>query len=252
MKVVTCMKVIKEELINQQSVTGEYAINPYDLYALNHILEFKNKINLELICVTMGGNQIKNALIKCYAAGVDSVMWLNDLEFSGADTIATTIALSTAINQIENYKLIICGEKACDGETGQIPPDLAQRLNMQYVSGVKKIIELTEEYIIVQIEDDNSSMVMKVKLPAVISFDEFATIMNNVSLISFKKAKKTEIPIYTAKKLGISSELCGLKGSKTLVVRTKANFIKKEKVNLIGTTEEKVWELVNILMRRDE
>lgn len=249
MKIVACVKTVKDELVDQQTATGEYTLNPYDLFALNSILTFRKEGNHELCCVTMGGSQIRGILEKCYAVGVDEIMWLNDIKFAGADTVATTVALSKAIEQISDCKLIVCGEKAVDGETGQVPPGLAQRLGMQFIGGVKNIRELTEEYIIVETEGEKENNLIKATLPAVIAVDEFTTVMEHINLLALKKARKREIPIYTAESLGLAPEDCGLKGSKTSVVRTEPNIVQKEIHSIEGTIEEKVQLIATILKK---
>lgn len=250
MNVAICIKGIKDELVDKQSASGEYTFNPYDLYALNSILELRNTVSFDLTCVTMGGEGMRNLLTKCYACGVDTIMWLKDPMFAGSDTVATTKVLYHALQTLDNCKLIVCGEKAVDGETGQVPPGLAERLKIQYIGGVKKIIELTEDYIVVEADDEEYHMRIKAILPAIISFDEFTTVTNSLNLLLLKKARKREIPVYSASSINLLKEDCGMTGSRTRVICAEPSLVKKDKALLLGSPKDKAIELADIITKK--
>jgi len=240
MNIIACIKSVRTELINFETLIGDnYSINPYDLFAFQSALDLKAQIDCNVTCLSMGSVGIKDSLIKCYAIGADNVVWLNDPAFAGSDTVATTFILANAINQKLDYDLIVCGEMAIDGETGQVPAGLAERLHIRYIAGVKNILEVVNNSVILQTSCEKYDNIIKVKLPAVLSFSDFTTYYKNFSLLTLKKAQRKNIKICTSKDLDIDVCRCGINGSKTRVLRTESNFIKKDGERINGNSYEK-------------
>ena len=213
-------------------------MNPYDLFALQSAIDLKSRIDCNVTCVSMGASVIRDSLIKCYALGADNVVWLKDSIFAGSDTVATSFILYNAIKEISNYDLIVCGEVAVDGETGQVPAGLAQRINIRYIPGVKEIIEVTKNSVLLKTSCEKYDNILRIKLPAVLAFSEFTTTTNKFSLIALKRAQQKNINIYTSSDLGIDESMCGIKGSKTKVLDMESNFNKKNGQRIIGNSSE--------------
>lgn len=239
LNIVVCAKSVRSEFVNSEiSINDNYLLNPYDLFALQSAIELKSQIDCNVTCVSMGASVIKDSLIKCYALGADQVVWLKDPIFAGSDTVATSFILYNAINKISKYDLIVCGEIAVDGETGQVPAGLAERLNVRYVPGVKEIIEVTKDSVLLKTSCKKYDNILRIKLPAVLSFSEFTTTTKNFSLITLKRAQQKNIDVYTASDLGIDVSMCGIKGSKTKVLSMESNFDKKNGQRIIGNSSE--------------
>src|SRR5690554_6269703 len=96
--VVVCVKVVSANLIGRkEKVDGIYGLNPYDMYALNKVIELKKKVPCKITCLCMGKEDVKDVLVHCKAMGVDEAILLSDRLFSGSDTYATTYTLALAI-----------------------------------------------------------------------------------------------------------------------------------------------------------
>lgn len=117
--------------------------NPEDLNALELGLQLKEKYNAKLIVGTMGPPNAADVLRESLYRGADETILLTDRAFAGADTLATSYALSCCANKIGKYDLILCGRQAIDGDTAQVGPQLSEKLNIPQVSYVEDVENLT-------------------------------------------------------------------------------------------------------------
>ena len=170
----------------------------------------------------MGHIGSKQILAKCVALGADEAIWLNDPAFAGADTIATSYTLSLLIRKYE-YDLILCGAKAVDGETAQVPAGVAERLGILCLSGTKMIDDIGKGFVVITRENEVWTEKIEVTLPALVAFNSFTTNMNTISMKNMRKALKTDISPVNISCIGADAKLCGMKGSKTKVLRTNPN-----------------------------
>ena len=110
----------------------EAIINPLDLYAIESAIQLREEHGGEVIAISMGPPKAETALREAIAMGCDSGVLISDKAFSGADTWATAYVLSEAIKKTGGFDIIICGERATDGDTGQVGPGIGQhRLSPQ-------------------------------------------------------------------------------------------------------------------------
>ena len=107
MKIVVCVK---------QTVAGE--LNPFDACAYEAALQIPNA---EVILLSMGPEKSKDFLLNLTRLGAREAYLLCDRAFAGADTLATSYALSLAIQKLQP-ELVICGRQTIDGDTGQTGP----------------------------------------------------------------------------------------------------------------------------------
>lgn len=224
MKILVLVKAVRTDLVfDDISDRESFTINPYDLFALQHILDCKRTSDY-VCCVSMGNNGAKKILEKCIALGADDAIWLNDSSFAGADTIATSYTLAYLL-QKRGFDLIVCGEKAVDGETAQVPAGIAERLKLNHIAGVDIVNEINDEYLVLTRENEVYTEKIQVILPTVLSFKNFTTKMNTISMRNMRRAHNVDIPPVNASDLGVDTEHCGVKGSKTKVLHTDANGI---------------------------
>ena len=201
-----------------------------------------------VIVMSMGGEASKDALSRCYAMGVDEIIWLCDDVFAGSDTVATTKILARAIQKIDSVDIILCGEKAVDGETGQVPGGLAERLNIPVVMGVEKIREFNQEGMVISVQNDKEVIEMKLKYPVICSFDSFLTDSSRISLFKIKRSRGRVIEKWDSEYIGLGRDDCGLLGSKTKVVNVVQNQIRKDGLIVEGTIKEKVEGIIELLL----
>src|SRR6266700_3639195 len=119
-------------------------INELDIYALTEAIHLRNQHGGEVIVITMGPPQAREALATALAIGADRTIHLCDRAFGGADTIATARTLALAIEHIlhkqeKQVDLIFCGRHSIDAETAQVGPEIAEMLDLPQISAVQAI-----------------------------------------------------------------------------------------------------------------
>jgi len=228
----------------------ENMINPFDAYAVEEGVRIRERFSegeVEVIALTMGPPQSIEILKEAISVGVDSAILLSDRAFAGADTWATSTTLAKAINKIEDCRLIILGKQTVDGDTGQVGPELAQRLNIPFVGYASSILEIDRNRMKVKRLMEDRYETFEISLPAAISVVKDINIPRVPSLRGKLKAKSVEIPVWDAKKLEADGNEVGLAGSYTQVVKIFTPEIKHETRMIGGSAEEQVEELHKVL-----
>lgn len=194
-------------------------INPLDLHALEEALRLKEKIGGEVIVVSMGPPQTEEALREAIAMGADSAFLLSDKKLAGADTWATSKALSKAIEKIKDFDLILAGEKATDGETGQVGPEVAAMLDIPFSTYVNRIIEITDDGLIVSRVVEEGYEEQFLPFPCLLTVVKDINEPRMPTLKGKVKARRAELNLLKANDLGLAESEMGLKGSPTRVVK---------------------------------
>ena len=177
MKIVVLVKQVPDSTeITVDKVTGTLVrdgvpsiINPDDLAGLEAALELKDKDpSINVTVVSMGPPQAKGMLQETIARGADEAYLLTDRRLGGADTCATSRTLAAALKKI-GYDLIIAGRQAIDGDTAQVGPQTAERLDLPQVTYVDEIIELTPEKVTVKKALEDEEQILTAKMPCVLT-----------------------------------------------------------------------------------
>lgn len=119
--------------------------NPEDLNALEQALQLKEEHpGSTVTLLTMGPPRAAEIIREGMFRGADGGIVLTDRAFAGADTLATSYALSCAIRKIGDYDLIIGGRQAIDGDTAQVGPQIAEKLGIPQVTYAEKIVSVAD------------------------------------------------------------------------------------------------------------
>ena len=180
MKVAVCIKQVpvlsrmqfdyESKTIVREGVPLE--VNSFDMLAVGRAIDLVEEQGGEVVVVTMGPPQARDALIQCLALGADQALHLTDPAMAGADTLATARTLALALQQ-DDYQLVICGRNSTDAETGQVGPQLAEFLGVPYVGNVRKLeYESQNNSLLVEKETDEGYEVIRCPLPALVSVCE--------------------------------------------------------------------------------
>lgn len=196
---------------------AESEINPFDKRAITKAVELRNAHGGEVVVVTMGPPQAKDALVEALAMGADRAVHLLGREFAGADTLATARTLALACQKIGS-DLVLCGKYSTDAETAQVPPMLAEFLDRPQLTGVTKL-ELSEDSqrVTATRELDDGFETLECALPAVVSAAERLCKPIKVTPGDLESAKEKPIQVWGASDLSADSSLFGLAGSPTWV-----------------------------------
>ena len=123
-------------------------INPYDLFSLEEALRLRDKVGGEVTVLTMGPPMASESLRKALTIGADRAVLLTDRFFAGSDTLATSYALAQALRKIgEDFgkpDIVFAGKQTIDGDTAQVGPGIAKRLDMLQLTYVSAITELDQ------------------------------------------------------------------------------------------------------------
>jgi electron transfer flavoprotein beta subunit len=215
-------------------------INPYDRYAIEEALRLREKHGGKVTAVTMGPPQAADALKEAVSLGVDDVVLLSDRAFAGADTWATSYALSQGIRKIGDFDLVIAGKQAIDGDTAQVGPETADMLGIPFVAYIRKIEQVEGRKMIAERLMDEGYDVVETSLPALITVVKEINEPRVPSLKGKMKAKNLKVTAWTAKDIGADEEKIGLKGSPTQVVRIFPPAPRGQREILSGSIEEQV------------
>jgi electron transfer flavoprotein beta subunit len=198
----------------------ESICNPYDLVAVEAAVQLIEKHSGKVTVISMGPPQAESALRECLSLGASEAILLSDRAFAGADTLATSYALSQAIakiNAAEPVDLVICGKQAIDGDTAQTGPGIATWLGYTQLTYVSKIIGIENGTITVRREVERGCEIIEGKLPALLTVELELSSIRYASLPELIRALRQEVKVWGAKEIDALPERLGLKGSPTSV-----------------------------------
>ncbi|MGE5572622.1 MAG: electron transfer flavoprotein subunit beta/FixA family protein [Bacteroidota bacterium] len=202
----------------------ENVINPLDENALEEALRLKRAAQrVKVTALSMGPPPAIKALRGALAMGADSAVLLSDKGFSGSDTLATARALARALEKLTggclgSDNLVLCGERATDGETGQVGPMVASLLDVPVVTYARKV-DLEGASLVVERFAEEGTERIEVTLPAVLAVVKDINQPGFPTLAGKLEAKKVQIPVLSPSDLGLSGDEIGFAGSPTRVVR---------------------------------
>ncbi len=195
-------------------------MNPYDLFAVETAMRIKEDNDGKVTVLSMGPPQASEIISEAYMMGADDGALFTDIKFAGADVLATAFTLAQGIKKLGNPDLIICGKMTTDGDTAQVGPEIAEFLDIPHVANVKKILEIKENSVVLEMDMPHTVEIVDVMLPCLITVDKD---IYQPRLPSFKRkiaTKDRQIPFYSLKDLDDHDEMkYGLNGSPTQVKR---------------------------------
>ena len=144
--------------------------NPEDLNALEQALRLKDTHPGSTVTIlTMGPGRAAEIIREGLYRGADNGYLLTDRAFAGADTLATSYALATAVRKIGDYDIIVGGRQAIDGDTAQVGPQVAEKLGLPQITYVEEIEEVNEGRIRVKRHIDGGVETVEASLPIVLT-----------------------------------------------------------------------------------
>lgn len=236
--------------------------NPEDLNALEQALRLKDAYpGTTITLLTMGPGRAAEIIREGLYRGADGGFLLTDRAFAGADTLATSYAISMAVQKIKEYDLIICGRQAIDGDTAQVGPQVAEKLGLSQITYAEDIQKIENGKITVKRRLERGVETVEGKLPIVVTVNGSAPDCrprNAMYVQKYKHAKtvteKQEtdsdyLQLYDSRPylnlqewsvadVGADVVQCGLSGSPTKVKKIEnVVFQAKENMTLEPTDE---------------
>ncbi|MBE9467430.1 MAG: electron transfer flavoprotein subunit beta/FixA family protein [Bacteroidetes bacterium] len=167
--------------------------NPEDLNALEQALRLKDKYKGSTVSiVTMGPGRAADIVREGLFRGADNGYLLTDRAFAGSDTLATSYALSCAIKKIEPFDIIISGRQAIDGDTAQVGPQVAEKLDLPQVTYAEEIISVENKIVNIKRRLERGVEIVSSPMPVLITVNGSAAdcrVRNSKLLMKYKHAK---------------------------------------------------------------
>lgn len=156
-----------EGTVNRAALAAIF--NPEDLNALEMALQLKDRVgNATVHILTMGPQRAADVIREAMFRGADGGYLLSGREFAGSDTLATSYALSCALRKI-NPDIIVAGRQAIDGDTAQVGPQVAEKLDLPQITYAEELVDVKEGEITIKRRLERGSEVVVSPLPAVIT-----------------------------------------------------------------------------------
>jgi electron transfer flavoprotein alpha subunit len=225
MKIALCMKYVpilsriqfdyEAKTIIRDGVPSE--VNPFDLLGLVRAVELKDGPEDEVVVISMGPPGAAEGLTNCVALGADRAVLISDRALAGSDTLATSRALSMAL-QREKPDLIICGRNSADGDTGQVGPETAELMGLPHISHVRKL-DLSDDRksVIVERITDEGIQTLQCELPVLVCVTEGVASELYPNKEQMERAEGIPAEQVTAADLSSDLTLFGTEGSPTWV-----------------------------------
>lgn len=233
---------------------AELEINPFDLYALELAVRLREVLGGRVVAVSMAPPHAERALRDAIAREADRAVLLSDKRLAGADTLATSYSLAMAIKRLGSYRLILCGEKSVDGDTGQVGPEVAEHLGIPHASFVQSVVDVDEEGITVESDFGSGYYLVRLKFPALLSvsrplkFGGESLEPRIPRLSSVLRARRAGVEVWSADDVpGLDLGRIGLAGSPTRVVKAFYALERGRRPTVYRDTEAAVDEIVNVL-----
>jgi electron transfer flavoprotein beta subunit len=228
MHYVVCIKQVPEgtevEIDEEKGILKREGVdsklNVYDAYALEAAVALKETYGGTVTVLSMGPMQASELIKEAYTLGADDGYLLSDRKFAGADTLATSYALSEAIRRLPVADVIFCGMQTTDGDTAQVGPGIAELLELPHASYVSKITRIDDKCIDVEADMGDGIEELRIELPCLLTVTKD---LNQPRLPSYKLKRATqgqEVNVWDSKHLeGANLTYFGLDGSPTQVER---------------------------------
>ena len=242
--------------------------NPEDLNALEQALQLKeNNPGSTIQLLTMGPPRAADIIREGLFRGADGGVLLTDRAFAGADTLATSYALSCAIRKMDGFDIIIGGRQAIDGDTAQVGPQVAEKLGIAQITYAEEILDVSNGEITVKRRLERGVEVVRAKLPVLITVNGTADECRprNAKLLQrFKHARTVSeqqssdndyIALYNdrpelnltewnTKDVDAKLEDCGLSGSPTKVKKIENVVFQAKESKRMGASDLEIEDLV--------
>ena len=214
--------------------------NPEDMNALEQALRIKDKYpESKVLLLTMGPGRAADIIREGLFRGADGGILLTDRKFAGADTLATSYAISMALKKMKP-DLIFAGRQAIDGDTAQVGPQVAQKLDLPQVTYAEEVVDIINDKIKIKRRLERGVETVESSLPVVVTVHATAPDCrprNAKFLMKYKHARTTSeehdnehnsyLPLYTmdylrieewgVNEIGGDEKNYGLSGSPTKV-----------------------------------
>ncbi len=250
----------------------EAIFNPEDLHALEQALRIKDRVKGSTVTIlTMGPGRAAEIIREGLYRGADNGYLLTDRKFAGSDTLATSYAISRAIKNLEPYDILFAGRQAIDGDTAQVGPQVAEKLNIPQVTYAEEVVDIKPGELHIKRRLERGVEVVSTTLPVLITVHSSAPACrprNAKLLMKFKHAKTVtetqdasedylamyslrtylKIDEWSVNDIKVDEEALGLSGSPTKVKKIESVVFKAKESKVLSNSDAEIDVLMKELI----
>ncbi|HSB39640.1 MAG TPA: electron transfer flavoprotein subunit beta/FixA family protein [Gaiellaceae bacterium] len=223
MKIAVCAKYVPESTATRRidpqtkrlDRSGEGALNPFDVNAVEEALRLKEGGEGEVVIVSVGPERALEAMRRALAMGADRVVLVADEAAAGSDLVATSRVLAAALER-ESPDLVLFGQQANDADGAVLWAAVADRLHQPLISQVAEL-SLEDGKLRGKRQTEYGYDVIEAPLPAVIAVSDAINEPRYPSLKGIMGAKKKPQETLSLGDLGVEAGKAGEAGSRTTV-----------------------------------
>ena len=224
--------------------------NPEDLKALEMALQVKDLVpGSTVTVVTMGPPRAAEIIKDARDRGADDGFVLSDARFAGADTLATSYALAQAIKQLGTVDLILGGRQAIDGDTAQVGPQVAEKLEIPQITYAEELIAVEPRSITLRRRLERGTECVKAQLPVLVTVTSAAQDCRYPNVHRMLRLAGEEVKMINADGIGADMDRLGLKGSPTKVKKIESVVLAHKESVVLEPTEAALNELTASLIK---
>lgn len=249
--------------------------NPDDLKALEMALACKDALKdimpVKVTIITMGPSRAAEIIRESMFRGADNGFVVSDKRFAGSDTLATSYALSAAVKKLGKVDIVFSGRQAIDGDTAQVGPQVAEKLEIPQITYAEELMSMTENEIIIKRRLDRGVETVKSSFPVLVTVHGNANdcrprhaklLMTNKKACSVSEALEKNLDMetlwaskpylkieeWTADDINPDFERLGLSGSPTKVKSIENVVLTSKENKKINNSESEINELMKELI----
>jgi electron transfer flavoprotein beta subunit len=183
---------------------AEFIINPYDEYAIEEAIVLRDEHGGEVTVVTVGTEESEKELRTALAMGADKAVLIDCEDVEQMDQFSTATLLATFLKDQE-VDIILAGNVAVDGGSGQVGPRVAEMLGITQVTTITKLtVDGNVATIVRDVEGDEETI--EVSLPVLVTAQQGLNEPRYPSLPGIMKAKKKQLATLDLDDLDLEEE----------------------------------------------
>ena len=244
--------------------------NPDDLKALEMALACKDALKdimpVKVTIITMGPPRAAEIVRESMFRGADNGIVISDKRFAGSDTLATSYALSAAVKKLGKVDLVFSGRQAIDGDTAQVGPQVAEKLELAQITYAEELVSMTENEIVIKRRLDRGVETVKTSFPVlvtvhgnakdcrprhakrVIMYKNASTESEGLQPIANSQRPMVKIEEWNADDINPDFSRLGMSGSPTKVKSIENVVLTSKENKIINNSESEINELMKELV----
>ena len=220
--------------------------------------------DVEITLLTMGPGRAADIIREGLYRGADGGILLTDRKFAGADTLATSYALSQAIKKI-SPDIIIAGRQAIDGDTAQVGPQVAEKMGWPQITYAEEVLEVNDSKITIRRRLERGVETVTSPLPVLITVtataapcrprhakrllkNKNARTMSELQAESLEQGNAYLIPEWGFNEIGGDEKSYGMSGSPTKVKKIENIILQAKESKILSSSDADIDMLVKELI----